>query len=340
MRPVFTQERVTDSATLFIEGLLSTSTRKTSWERAKFSGDPGPWRQQALLGRAHWRADVLLDLVREYVLEHFSEKSAVLVLRETHFPKQGHSSCGVAGQFVSSHKKSINCQVGLFLAYVSSHGAAFLDRALYLPRDWMENPERRATVHIPEGLEFSSKPLFAITMVRRALAANVSFAWITSSPEYTSEALAELLIENEKCFVLPVASSTVAGNVQVGTDLYPVTSTCAHPAQADGDWSWIPVCQHNALEPSRNANRVAGLLLREAKDGGPCCYRTWAPSGTSIQSLVTVLTQQQRVDAAFETAKNMVGLDHNESRSWHGWYRHVTLAMLAYAVMVVECGHV
>ena len=134
MRPLFTQERVAASARLFLEGLLGTEQRKTGWMRAEAAGDPGPWRQQAILGRGHWEADGLRDIVRNYVVEHLADDDAVLVIDETGFLKQGKASCGVSRQYTGSAGKITNCQIGVFASYVSRHGHAFVDRALYLPK--------------------------------------------------------------------------------------------------------------------------------------------------------------------------------------------------------------
>jgi SRSO17 transposase len=99
IRPLFTQERVALSAGLFLDALLGPERRKTGWMRAEAAGDPGPWRQQALLGRARWNADALREVVRDYVVETLAEPDAVLVIDETGFLKQGKASCGVARQY-------------------------------------------------------------------------------------------------------------------------------------------------------------------------------------------------------------------------------------------------
>ncbi len=134
MRGLFTQERVAASASLFLDGLLGDERRKTGWMRAEAAGDPGPWRQQAILGRGCWDADGLRDIVREYVVENLATDDAVLVIDETGFLKQGKASCGVARQYTGSAGKITNCQIGVFAAYVSTRGHAFIDRTLYLHR--------------------------------------------------------------------------------------------------------------------------------------------------------------------------------------------------------------
>src|SRR3974390_1794127 len=126
MRPLFTQERVAVSAGLFLDGLLGNERRKTGWMRAEAAGDPGPWRQQAILGRGRWDADALRDIVRAYAVETLAEENAVLVIDETGFLKQGKASCGVSRQYTGSAGKITNCQTGVFAAYGSRHGHALL----------------------------------------------------------------------------------------------------------------------------------------------------------------------------------------------------------------------
>src|ERR1039458_6561878 len=149
MAPLFTQERVAASAGLFLDGLLGGERRKPGWMRAEAAGDPGPWRQQAVLGRSHWDAEALVDIVRDYVLENLADPDAVLVIDETGFLKQGKTSCGVGRQYTGSAGKITNCQIGVFATYASCHGHAFIDRRLYLPKAWTDNPSRMAAAHVP-----------------------------------------------------------------------------------------------------------------------------------------------------------------------------------------------
>src|SRR6187431_3685622 len=178
MRPLFTQERVAVSAQRFVDGLLGEERRKTGWMRAEAAGDPGPWHQQAILGRGRWDADALRDIVRDYALEPLADEDAVLVLDETGFLKQGKASCGVARQYTGSAGKITNCQIGVFASYVSRHGHAFIDRTLYLPKSWAEDPARRAAAHVPQQIAFATKSHLARAMVERAIAAGVPFAWV------------------------------------------------------------------------------------------------------------------------------------------------------------------
>src|SRR4249920_4139322 len=184
MRPLFTQERVAISAGQFFDGLLGNEPRKTGWMRAETAGDKGPWRQQAILGRGRWDADALRDVVREYALETLSDGDAVLVIDETGFLKQGKASCGVARQYTGSAGKITNCQIGVFASYVSRHGHAFIDRALYLPKAWTDDPARMAAAHVPPKMGFATKPRLALAMIKRAVAAEVPFMWVAADSVY------------------------------------------------------------------------------------------------------------------------------------------------------------
>ncbi len=130
MRPLAAQKRAAESANVFLDGLLSDERRKMGWMRAEAAGDRGPWRQQTVLGRGRWDANASRDVVRDYAPETLADPQAVLVIDETGFLKQGEASCGVAQQYTGSAGKITNYQIGVFAAYVSRRGHAFIDRAL------------------------------------------------------------------------------------------------------------------------------------------------------------------------------------------------------------------
>src|ERR1700740_385397 len=173
IRPLFTQERGAASAGLFLDGVLGDERRKTGWMRAEAAGDPGPWRQQAILGRGRWDADALRDIVRDYVVEHLAADDAVLVVDETGFLKQGRTSCGVGRQYTGSAGKITNCQIGVFAAYVSHKRHACIDGALYLPKTWTSDPVRMKAAHVPDTVAFATKPALAAMMINRAIDAAI-----------------------------------------------------------------------------------------------------------------------------------------------------------------------
>lgn len=175
LRPRLTRERVALSAGLLLEGLLGPERRKTRWMRAEAAGDPGRWRQQSTFGRGNWDGSALRDVVRDFLVERLGHTDAVVVIDETGFLKQGTSSCGVARRCTGSAGTITNCQVGVFAAYVSRRGHAFIDRARYLPQSSTEDRMRRTAAHVPEDVAFATKPAIAVAMMKRLIAAGVPF---------------------------------------------------------------------------------------------------------------------------------------------------------------------
>jgi SRSO17 transposase len=357
MRPLFTQERVAASAGRFLDGLLGPERRKTGWMRAEAAGDPGPWRQQAILGRGRWEADALRDVVRDHALETLADPDAVLVIDETGFLKQGKASCGVGRQYTGSAGKITNCQIGVFAAYASRHGHAFIDRALYLPKAWTDDPARLAAAQVPPGVGFATKPRLAGRMVERAIAAGVPFAWVAGDSVYGVGEIEMALRRVGKGYVLG-ANATQPFNSWIGKPV--VAGTAEEIAQGlepaawrrlsagEGtkgprlsDWAYLELADLDADEYRAGATGLwtRGLLVRRSLVDGECAYfTTWCPAGTTIGTLVAVEGRRWAIEDAFETAKNELGLDHNETRSWHGWHRHVSLVMLAFAMLaIIRC---
>ncbi len=163
--------------------------------RVEAAGDLVPWRQQTILGHGHWDADGLRDIVRDYALETLADEDAVLVIDES---GQGKASCGVARQYTGSAGKITNCQIGVFAAYVSRHGHCFIDQELYLPKAWIEEPERTEKAHVPQGTGFASKP---------AIAAEVPFNWVAADSVYGVGAIETALGLAGKGYVLGVNSN-------------------------------------------------------------------------------------------------------------------------------------
>jgi len=352
IRPLFSQERVAASAGLFLDGLLGDERRKTGWMRAEAAGDPGPWRQQAILGRGRWNADDLRDIVRDYVLETLSDNDAVLVIDETGFLKQGKTSCGVGRQYTGSAGKITNCQIGVFSAYVSRRGHAFIDRALYLPKSWTSDPARMEAAHVPSEMSFATKPSLARMMIERAVKAGVPFSWVAADSVYGVGEIEMALKRAGKGYVLGVSSDHGFNSWGKLRRVGGTAATIAHGLDASDwvrlsagegtkgprlhDWAYLELADLDATEfgAEKPGLWTRGLLIRRAiADGELAFFSTWCPAGTSIETLVCVEGHRWAIEDSFETAKNELGLDHNETRSWHGWHRHVSLVMLAFAMM-------
>ena len=358
IRPLFNQERVAVSAGRFLDGLLGNEPRKTGWMRAEAAGDCGPWRQQAILGRGRWDADALRDIIREYALETLAEETAVLVIDETGFLKQGKASCGVARQYTGSAGKITNCQIGVFACYVSGHGHAFIDRTLYLPKEWTEDPDRLKAAYVPEDVEFATKPQIARRMIARALAAKVPFAFVAADSVYGTGDIETMLRKAGKGYVLGVAANHVFrswGKKQlIGGTAAKIAQNLANSAwrrlsSGEGtkgprlhDWAYLELADLDAAEynSTLTGEWTRGLLIRRnIADGALAFFSTWCPKGTSRKKLVSVEGHRWAIEDSFETAKNELGLDHNETRSWHGWHRHVSLVMLAFVMMAAIRHH-
>jgi SRSO17 transposase len=359
LRPLFTHPSVASSAAAFLDTLLGPERRKTGWMRAEAAGDAGPWRQQAVLGRSHWAADALRDVVRDYALETLAEPDAVLVFDETGFLKQGKASCGVARQYTGSAGKVTNCQVGVFAAYVSSKGHAFIDRRLYLPKAWAHDPERCAAAHVPKEVRFATKPQLAVTMIERAIDAGVPFAWVAADTVYGGDEVQAALRRVGKGYVLGIPSSQlfwswddegpVANTAQQLAEALPAAQYVRLSAGAGSkgprlyEWAYLDLAEPGAeiTAPAVAGSATAavwtsGLLVRRRLgDGELAFFITRCPQGTPLAVLVAVEGQRWAIEDAFETAKTELGLAHNETRSWHGWHRHVALVMLAFAMLMV-----
>ena len=350
---LFGHASVAASAAAFLDGLLGPERRKTGWMRAEAAGDPGPWRQQAVLGRSRWDADALRDLVRDYALATLAVPDAVLVIDETGFLKQGTSSCGVQRQYTGSAGKITNCQIGVFAAYVSDRGHAFIDRRLYLPKSWTGQPDRRRAAHVPDDVPFATKPAIAVAMIERALKAGVAFAWVAADSIYGVGEVEKVLRQAGKGYVLGVTGThpfwswgkaPVAGTADEIAQSLPATAW-ARLSAGDGtkgprlhDWAYLELADLDAEEVGCPApgTWTRGLLIRRSlSDASLAYFTTWCPTGTSLDVLVGVEGRRWAIEDAFETAKTELGLDHHETRSWHGWHRHVSLVMLAFALLAV-----
>jgi SRSO17 transposase len=355
IQPLFRHASVAASAAAFLDGLLGPERRKTGWMRAEAAGDPGPWRQQAVLGRSRWDADALRDLVRDHALETLAAADAVLVIDETGFLKQGKASCGVGRQHTGSAGKITNCQIGVFAAYVSVNGHAFIDRRLYLPKDWTDAPARLAAAHGPAAVRFATKPRLAVGMIERALEAGVPFAWVATDSIYGVGEVESVLRRAGKGYVLGVTGahqfrswgkkpgwSGTAETIATGLPL----SAYVRLSAGDGtkgprlyDWAYLELADLEAEDvgyAGRPAVWTRGLLIRRRlADQSLAFFTTWCPKGTLLEALVGVEGRRWAIEDGFETAKTELGLDHHETRSWHGWHRHVSLVMLAFALLAV-----
>jgi SRSO17 transposase len=260
----------------------------------------------------------------------------------------------VARQYTGSAGKITNCQIGVFAAYVSRHGHALIDRALYLPKEWTDDPGRLEAAYVPPGVGFATKPKLATSMIARAIAASVPFKWVAGDTVYGVGDIEQQLRRAGKGYVLGVSSAHVFQSWGARRSVAGKAADIARTRRASEwkrlsagagtkgprlhDWCYLELADLE-VEEFNSANHglwTRGLLIRRnIVDGDLAFFTTWCPAATPIETLVAVEGHRWAIEDSFETAKNEFGLDHNESRSWHGWHRHVSLVMLAFAMMAV-----
>lgn len=208
LEPRFGRKDLRIRAEGYLRGLMGRVERKNSWQLAEAVGDATPHGIQRLLVRASWDADAVRDDLRSYVVEHLGEPDGVLIVDETGFLKKGTKSAGVARQYSGTAGRIENSQIGVFLAYRSARGAAFLDRALYLPKAWADDKPRCKEAGIPDDVAFATKPAMARVMLRRALKAQVPARWVTADEVYGSDYKFRSVIEDHGLgYVVAVTSA-------------------------------------------------------------------------------------------------------------------------------------
>jgi SRSO17 transposase len=310
----------------YLRGLLGPVERKNGWQLAEVVGDATPDSVQDFLARMRWDADAVRDDLRTYVVEHLGDAGAVLVVDETGFVKKGTHSVGVQRQYSGTAGRIENCQIGVFLGYASRHGHVLIDRALYLPQVWADDPDRRTRAHVPEEIAFATKPKLAMALLERALDAGVPCAWVTGDCIYGSDSKLRRGVERRGLgYVLAVTSAQQLGLMPVASWVAKVPADGWQRLSAgDGakgprlyDWAYLPY--RGAAEGWRK-----GLLIRRslAQPKELAFYLTCAPEPTTLDDLVRGAGTRWTIEANFEAAKGEVGLDQYEVRSWIGWHRH------------------
>ena len=326
----------------YLQGLLSPVERKNGWQLAEQLGHQTPYRLQHLLGRAVWDEDAVRDELQRYVIESLGDPDGVLVVDETGFLKKGAQSAGVARQYSGTAGRIENSQIGVFLTYASVKGHTFLDRQLYLPKEWTEDEARCEAAGIPDDAPFATKPKMARAMLQRAFDAGVPARWVTGDAVYGNDRSLQLwLQERQQAHVLAVSGQEM---VTIGLQqhrvkaLLPTVPEAAWHILSAGEgakgprlyaWARLPINHAHGPEWNR------WLLVRKSlSDPGELTgYIAFAPADTTLQTLAAVAGTRWTVECCFESGKGEVGLDQYEVRSFTGWYRHITLAMLAHAFL-------
>lgn len=343
LAPHFGRPEVRARAGKYVAGLLEPLERRNGWQLAEALGEHSPDGVQRLLRTARWDAEAVRDDLRAYVVEHLSDPAAVLVIDETGFLKKGTQSVGVARQYSGTAGRIENCQIGVFLAYVSPHGQAFVDRALYLPQAWTQDAGRREAAGIPPEVAFATKGDLAQMMLERAFAADVPAAWVTGDEIYGNDGdLRRWLESQQRPYVLAVARSHLVwqAGVQVRVDALLATIpedgwqriTVGDGSKGPRDYDWA--C---ARLPYWTEDGWGQWLLIRRSVSDPeeyAFYRAFGQDGTSVAELARVAGMRWTIEEGFQRAK-AIGLDQYEVRRWAAWHRHITLCLLAHAFLAV-----
>ena len=317
----------------YLRALLSPIQRKNAWQIAEHVGATTPDGVQRLLATAHWDADTVRDDLHTYVVAYLGHPDAGLVIDETGFLKKGTKSVGVKRQYSGTAGRIENCQIGVFLAYASPRGRTFLDRELYLPKEWANDPGRRTEAGVPEAVTFATKPEIARQMLERAFKAGVPAAWVTADSIYGGDfSLRKDLTERAQPYVVAVTSTQALWVWDNGVPhQQPIRDVVARVASdawvqwsaGDGakgprvyDWTW-GVVRASAFQAGWLEWWIARRSLSDPSD--LTYYLAWAPADTTLQTVVQVAGTRWAVEESLETAKGEVGLDQYEVRKWTGW---------------------
>jgi len=328
----------------YLIGLLGPVQRKNSWQLAEQVGDESPDAVRHLLGRPHWDPDEVRDDLRAYAVGAPGDPDAVLTLDETGSLKKGKHSAGVARQYAGTAGRIGNARVGVSRAYAGRHGTAFLDRALYLPEGWADDPARCEKAGIPGGTAFATKAGSAGERLARAFEAGGPAAWVTGDEVDGSDGELRRRLETEGRPSVPAVRENRyvwrgLGQPEVGAlaKAFPkrarhtirIARGCKGPRRYARAW---PPMNH---DPGPKWRRW--LLVRRSLAASEelAYYLAAGPKRTTLTRSAVTAGARWPIEGGFEAAKQGVGLAGYEVRSRAGWHRHVTLALLAHAILSV-----
>jgi SRSO17 transposase len=333
----------------FLLGLLSDVDTRSCWQVAEQAGDASPHGMQRLLGEAVWDADDVRDDVRGYVVDALGDPDGVLILDDTGDLKKGTLTVATQRQYTGTAGRIENAQVAVYLAYATLRGSTLIDREVYLPKAWTEDPARCAAAGVPEHVRFATKITLGRQMLARALAAGVPAAWVTADEFYGGDQRLRRDMQSRGVgYVLAVAKShrvtaeALEGPVRADRLVATlparawnrISAGAGSKGERDYDWAWLAI-----TPPADEAAGYHSLLVRRRiSDGELAFYRCWTPRPAPLRTLVRVAGTRWNVETCFQTGKR-IGLDEPQVRHWCSWYRHITLVMLAHAILTVIAAH-
>jgi SRSO17 transposase len=349
--PHFARKEPRRRALAFLQGILSQVERKNGWQLAEHAGEATPYGMQRLLSSAVWDVSQVRDELRAYALEQLGRHEAMLAIDETSFPKAGDKSAGVGTQYCGTTGHVENCQVGVFLSYITARGHTLIDRELYLLAEWAQDPERRQAAGIPQTVRFQTKPDLARCMLQRVWEAQLPIAWVVGDSVYGENLdLRTWLHAHGYAYVLEVPYDEPVGimapdgrrrlvHVADVPALLLSASAWQRLSMSEGtkgprlfDWACVPMLHH--WQPDGQHWLLLRRSVTDAQDTR--YYLVFAPATTTLEEMVQASGGRWHIEEDFENTKDM-GLDHYEVRSWIGWYRHVTLVLLAHAFLTGIC---
>jgi len=324
----------------YVSGLVAGLERKNGWTLAEWAHEVSPDGMQRLLRRADWDVDGVRDDVRDYVAGQLGEPDGVLIADDTGFLKKGTRSVGVQRQYSGTAGRTENCQIGVFLAYASVRGHALIDRELYLPQSWTDDPERCQAAGIPPEVEFATKPRQAQAMIARAVAAGVPFAWFTADETYGQAKWLQVWLEDQDVsYVMAIRCSDTltmpAGERRADALIAVVPArgwqriSAGAGAHGPREYDWARIL----VRAGHKRGRGHWLLARRSiSDPAEIAYYAcYGPRRSSTADLAWIAGSRWHIEECFQQAKGEAGLDQYQVRTWRAWYAHITLSMLALA---------
>lgn len=325
---------------MYVLGLLSAAERKNSWTIAEQAGDLTPDGMQRLLNFYRWDPDAVRDDLRGLVLERLGDRGGVVVADETGFLKKGTKSAGVQRQYSGTAGRIENCQLGVFLTYVSPRGRALIDRELYLPASWTEDRQRCGEAGIDDTVEFATKPELARRMLERLLDTGTDLEWFTADEAYGDNPGLRTWCEHAGLnYVMAISCDhhfdTPAGKIRA--DRLAATAprngwqrlSAGIGSKGHRLYDWLLI---DPAPPGGQQLLIRRSISKPAELAYYICHSTYpAP----VAELVRVAGSRWAVEETFQFAKNETGLDHYQVRKYHAWYRHITLSMLAAAFLAI-----
>lgn len=348
LRPYFARPEPFQRALRFCKALLSEVPRKNGWQVAEHAREATPYGMQRLLAQAVWDEHGVRDEVRRLAVETLGRESIILALDETSFPKRGNHSAGVARHYCGTTGRVENCQVGVFLSWITPRGHTLIDRELYLPTCWTDDRQRCQNAGIPASVPFRTKPDLAIQMLSRVREAHLHADWVVADSVYGGNAaLREWLEAQGQAYVGMVACTEpivltlpdgTLRRIEVGElpALLPQELSWSRLAASTGpkgprtfDWLCLPLW-HRGREDGEHFV----LLRRFLEEPNRVTFAlVFAPKPTPLTRVVTVAGSRWHIEEDFSTGKHL-GMDHYEVRSYRGWYRDLTLILLILAYLV------